>query len=143
MNMDVNDSCRLCLGNLRIDGKITNSRLLFDKKEGNFASLLSKLGLTVKDTPQRSFRVCRKCCGVISRLLQDNPMLQKWHDQEAAEDLEPQTEDAASASADKRDREPTPTKTPRQLKKARTSAELPLPTRTSETEVSFTAVCHA
>lgn len=133
--MAVNDSCRLCFENLRIDGTITNSKLLFDKKEGNVASQLSKLGLIVKDTPQRSFRVCRKCCSVVSRLLQDNSKLQKWHDQETAEVLQPQTDEAASASADKRDREPTPSKTPRQLKKARTSAELPPPARTSATEV--------
>ncbi|XP_063058166.1 uncharacterized protein LOC134451587 [Engraulis encrasicolus] len=128
--MAVNDSCRLCLKNVRIDGIISNTKLLFDKGYcANVASQLAKLGLTIHNTPQRSYRVCRKCCAIIWRLLKDTQVLQRWKDQETAvvEETSLETNDAAS-SDDRRTEESTPS-TPT------TTAELPPPTSASETEI--------
>lgn len=141
--MEVNDSCSET--NLRIGGILGNSKLIFDPKDTqNISSQLSKIGLVIENSPLRSYRVCRKCCTIITRLLQDTEVLEKWIEKEkAAAVVETCHEKDATASGftDKRDREPTPSKTPRTLKKSRTSADLPVPPRTSVTEVGTQLVC--
>ncbi|XP_062394292.1 uncharacterized protein LOC134082533 isoform X2 [Sardina pilchardus] len=141
-NMAVNESCRLCERNLRVGGVLTNCKLIFDKKEqDDIASQLSKLGLIIENTPLRSYRVCRKCYTTISRLLRDNEVLLRWKEKETAVAAETCLEQDVTAfgSTDKRDRETTPPKTPRAVKKSRTSADLPVPTRSSVTECSIIA----
>ena len=40
-------------------------------KDSDVFSQLSKLGLIINNTPLRSFRICRNCCTVITKLLRD------------------------------------------------------------------------
>ncbi|XP_013886865.1 uncharacterized protein LOC106534693 [Austrofundulus limnaeus] len=112
--MSVNDFCRFCATNLRISGILANSKLIFDSKAvDDISSQLSRLGLIVKNTPHRSYRICRRCCTIISRLLHDTVVLQQWKDSEKATVVETCLEKDANASAStgKGDGEPSPPKT--------------------------------
>lgn len=115
--------------NLRVQGTIVNSKCIFDTKDSNVFSELSKLGLIIKNTPLRSFRICRKCSAVITRLLRDTEAFKRWKNEETTE----RCQGGDASSTDKRDRDPTPSKTPRAVKKSRKSSEMPL--RNSVTEV--------
>lgn len=125
--MDVNDMCRFCNVNLKVGGRITNTKLLFqDATRTDLCTTLATLGLPVEYNPLRSCRICRKCFGWVTRFKLDTDKFCEWKKQEASE------EGPNVSSTDKRDRD-TPIKTPR-TKKARRLSEAPA--RTSETEVS-------
>lgn len=135
--MSVNDCCRFCQTNLRISGVLANSKLIFDNKAvDNVSSQLSKLGLIIENTPHRSYRVCRKCCTIISRLIHDTKVLQQWKDNEKAPVVNTCLENdaTASVSTDHRDEEPSPSKSPRAVESA-ISTYLPVTERSIVAEV--------
>ena len=77
--MSLNDSCRFCLSDVRVQGTVVHSKLIFDSKDrDNVCSQLSTLGLVIDNTSLRSCRIFRKCSAKITRLLRDTEMFQKW-----------------------------------------------------------------
>ena len=111
--MSKNDFCRCCKKNLRIHGELTNTISMFErnsKGECTYEQVL-RLGLQLHNTSNKSYRICRSCKHLITRLERDMPVFKKWTDDEGD-----QAEEACSSEAsEKRDREPTPSKTPRAL----------------------------
>ncbi|XP_073720251.1 uncharacterized protein [Misgurnus anguillicaudatus] len=113
--MSVNDFCRFCKRNLRRNGVISKSRLIFERnsKDKYLYEQLLRLGVKLHKTAEKSFRMCHPCDKLITRLERDLPVFNKLTDEEGDH-----AEEACSSQAsEKSDREPTPFKTPRALKK--------------------------
>lgn len=85
--MSVNDYCRFCKINLRIQGILSHTRPIFQEKptgrNGNIVSQCSKLGLTLHNTPLRSNRACGKCYTIITRMVRNIDRLNGWRKRES------------------------------------------------------------
>ncbi|TKS86827.1 hypothetical protein D9C73_020947 [Collichthys lucidus] len=129
--MAVNDRCRLCRDNLRIQGVLSHCRKIF-QKDTNAKSIeerLAELGLTLANVQERSFRICLKCIRFIARLEESLRTFREWQNAEkepnhptissstsstttASVADTTTTTTTASAIASKRDRAQTPSKQP-------------------------------
>ncbi|XP_060949995.1 zinc finger and BTB domain-containing protein 24 [Limanda limanda] len=78
--MSKNDFCRCCKKNLRIKGELCNTISIFDtsSKGGCTYEQLRRLGLKLLNTPNKSFRICRSCKNLVTRLERDLPVFRQW-----------------------------------------------------------------
>ena len=135
--MSINDFCRCCKKNLRIHGQLSSTINIFEKKskcECPYEQVL-RLGLQLHNKSNKSYRMCRSCNSLITRLERDMPVFKRWTDDEGE-----QAEEACSSEApEKRDRQSTPSKTPMALKKFCPNPSTPTGTKTrrSITEVGL------
>ena len=86
--MSVNDSCRFCHLNLRINGVISHSLNIFESRcittGKTVFDRLAELGLTLTKSYKKSKRSCKKCVTVLSRLEDGLPAFRRWEEQEKA-----------------------------------------------------------
>lgn len=134
--MSVNDYCRFCKINLRIQGVLSHTRPIFQEKStcknGNIVSQCSKLGLTLHNTPLRSNRACGKCYTIIARMVRNIDRLNGWRKRESQKICDGEE----ANSNDRRHRVPTPSSA---LSSSESSMDKP--SRSSETEVSIIHSC--
>lgn len=155
----VNDCCRLCQKNLRIQGVISNSVLIFEQKpQGKNVFERCQLVLFIHKNETKSVRCCKACLTTISRLERDLVVFSKWQQDEGNPDpSDPETStmsDAASIAPEEQTpvspvsssvsekREHTPSKTPRMTKKLRRSPPLQTSARKNLTQVNlYLVIC--
>ena len=126
--MNTNDFCRCCKINLRVRGVLVHTVNLFERNNKGqcISEQVLRLGVQLHKRSDKSYRICRSCQNVVTRLERDMPVFKKWTDDEGD-----QAEEACSSEAsEKRDREPTPSKTPRALKKFCPNPSTPIGTKT-------------
>ena len=84
--MSVEDFCRLCKGNLRIKGTLSNTKKIFPLRrvpnEKSVNERLMALGLTLSNDNSRSGRICRSCFRLVVRIEEDFAVFKKWHEAE-------------------------------------------------------------
>ncbi|CAL8248455.1 unnamed protein product [Merluccius merluccius] len=111
-DMSVNDFCRFCHKNLKIQGVISHSTKIFETtgKAKTVFDRLADLGLTLTKSPEKSLRTCQKCTNLLSRIERDLPVFRGWEEEEEEEEKRhADSRDEASPSptaAHKRQREP-------------------------------------
>lgn len=130
--MSVNNYCRFCHTNLKIQGVISHSTKIFEK-HGNAKTIFDQLrglGLTLKKSPGKSIRACRKCNTTIMRMERDLPVFRRWEEEE--KQVRSYVGDSASAAADKENPEAAPSDTPTAEDKLSPSPPTPTSTTTSK-----------
>ena len=96
--VNVEEFCRFCHANVRVKGTITNTRLIFEKKDVKEKSInerLMALGLTLFKSPLVSHRMCRSCFALLVRMEAEFPVFWRW---EKEDKLEKENATAATAS---------------------------------------------
>lgn len=94
--MSVNNLCRCCKKNLSIHGVLANTSLIFERsiKGKCIYDQILRLGLKLDNTVKKSYRICRSCQNLITRLERDMSVFKKWTDDE-----KDQAEEACSSEA--------------------------------------------
>ncbi|KAJ0015971.1 hypothetical protein NQD34_014261 [Periophthalmus magnuspinnatus] len=112
----VNDFCRFCCKNLRRNGVIGHSVLIFSRSKPECKSAsdrLEDLGLIVKPSRNKSTRMCKTCLHLVERLEKAMSVFRKWKEEEEKGDTdETASTNSPEPSHNKRARSPSPSAPP-------------------------------
>ncbi|XP_062305316.1 uncharacterized protein LOC134009711 isoform X1 [Osmerus eperlanus] len=113
--MSVDEFCRFCHKNLKIKGVFSQSTKIFEKTSNakTVFDRLIDLGLTLKRSPEKSIRTCRRCTSILSRIERDLPVFRKWEEEEKQSDSSEQA--SAPKAADQSNWDPPASKMPRRV----------------------------